>query len=260
MRDLRLRADVSTYDVEALQLRVSRRNLGRAEKGEALLNWATWEKIAKLCSATEEELDLIEGMAKRADEKGWWEQRGRNLRPGFQRFASLELEADRINIYETETVAGLVQTDEYMRALFAMNPLLENTDDLPHMERFRLRRQTKVLGRNPAPQLKLLMPEGVLRREVGGAKALGRQLEHLALVNRRPNIEMRVLTFKSGAHSAMVGSFNLLEFDSADDADTVCVDSLDGSRYVEAQEVVDRFRIAFNATFDQACSLEEVLE
>lgn len=258
MRELRKRAGVSTYDVEALQLRVSRRTLGRAEKGETLLSWANWEKIAERCNASRSELAFIEGKAKQADQKGWWEEYRGGMPPQFQRYVALETAADRIRVYESESVVGLCQTMAYMQASFDMNPMVDN-DSMPQMIDLRTRRQTNVLRSRGGPSIKLLMTEGAIMSKVGGAQVYTRQLERLLEINERPRAEILVLTNESGVVALMTGAFTLLEFNDIAEADTVYVESIDGCRYVESRSVVDRYRMVFEVALQQAVPLEEFL-
>lgn len=254
MKRMRDRAGVSAYAIEADQI-INARTLGRAEKGESLLNWPTWEAIGKKCGATPDELDHIEQMARKAGEKGWWEEHKGGMPPKFQRFVSLEADAARMDIMETEVITGLFQTVDYMRGVLAVSPFLDPAE-IPAKLAFRERRAVETVDRDNPPVIRLVLTEGALLREVANAEAHARQLEHLQALAERPNIEIRVLRHSAGAYPTS-GAYTIVEFEDNDDADTVYLESSDGGRYVENPDVVGRYRTIFRAAFDRATPLQE---
>jgi uncharacterized protein DUF5753 len=74
----------------------------------------------------------------------------------------------------------------------------------------RLERQ-KILDRNAPPVVTAILDESVLRRPVGGAEIMAKQLDQLIELARRPNIRIHVLTYEQSARCHLDGPFNLLE-------------------------------------------------
>ena len=81
-------------------------------------------------------------------------------------------------------VPGLLQTEEYARAILSARPD-GNLDDLDEQVAARLARQA-ILDRTGAPQLWCILDEGVLHRAIGGSKVMRSQLYRLAEVAGHP--------------------------------------------------------------------------
>lgn len=88
------------------------------------------------------------------------------------------------------------------------------------------------------------------------------QLEHLAQLTTRPNIEIQVLPFAAGAHSAVDGSFTILDYPSefVGDPGTVHVANRRESNYYESSDELRDFRNAFERLQAQADSPERSRE
>ncbi|MDG9701405.1 helix-turn-helix transcriptional regulator [Streptomyces sp. DH37] len=127
----------------------------------------------------------------------------------FQGMAALEKEAIELVMYDTLVVNGLLQTEEYMRALLGMRrpPLDPETIEL--RVAVRLARQ-EALDRRPAPLLSFVMDESVLRRQYGGKDVLRRQLEHLLLAGQKQNAELQVMPLDCEESSGVDGPFTVV--------------------------------------------------
>ena len=99
--------------------------------------------------------------------------------PGwFQQWAGIEAQATVLRWYEPLVVPGLLQTEEYARAILSARPD-GNLEDLDEQVAARLARQA-ILDRTGAPQLWCILDEGVLHRAIGGSKVMRSQLYRLA--------------------------------------------------------------------------------
>ncbi|ADI06365.1 hypothetical protein SBI_03244 [Streptomyces bingchenggensis BCW-1] len=110
----------------------------------------------------------------------------------FQGMATLEKECIELVSYDTLVVKGLLQTEEYMRALLAMRRPVLDQDTIEQRVAARLARQD-IFERWPAPLLSFVMDESVLRRWYGGKGVLRGQLEHLHLIGQKRNVEIQVM-------------------------------------------------------------------
>ena len=88
----------------------------------------------------------------------------------FQQWADIEAQATVLRWYEPLVVPGLLQTEEYARAILSARPD-GNLDDLDEQVAARLARQA-ILDRTGAPQLGCILDEGVLHRAIGGSKVM----------------------------------------------------------------------------------------
>jgi transcriptional regulator with XRE-family HTH domain len=128
----------------------------------------------------------------------------------FRDAARLEGEAVEIHLYDTHLVNGLLQTEEYARAVFAMwQPLL---DEAVIEERVaaRLARQ-EIFARRPTPHLGFVIEESVLLRPIGGKATWRGQLEHLMLIAEKRNVVIQVMPLSRQEHAGLAGPFTLME-------------------------------------------------
>lgn len=127
----------------------------------------------------------------------------------FRGMAKLEKEAIELLAYDTLVVKGLLQTEEYMRALLAMRrpPLDQETID--QRVTARLARQA-IFDRRPSPLLSFVMDESVLRHRYGGQNVLRGQLEHLLVIGQNRNIEIQVMPTDCEDNAGLNGPFTVV--------------------------------------------------
>jgi transcriptional regulator with XRE-family HTH domain len=124
----------------------------------------------------------------------------------FQGMAQLEKEAVELLMYDTLVVNGLLQTEEYMRALLNNRrpPLAPETIEQRVVAR--LARQD-IFDRRPAPLLSFVMDESVLRRRYGGRDVLRGQLEQLLLIGQNRSVEIQVMPLACAESAGGDGPF-----------------------------------------------------
>lgn len=121
------------------------------------------------------------------------EELARSQYPAFFRDAArLEAEALELFLYAVSAVPGLLQTEEYTRALLAMRRPLLDEDIIEQRVLSRIARQ-QVLNRWPAPLISFVIEEAVLRRPFGGKPVLRGVLEQILLVGRQRSVEIQVM-------------------------------------------------------------------
>jgi transcriptional regulator with XRE-family HTH domain len=126
----------------------------------------------------------------------------------FREFAAYEAEAVTIWTFQHSLVPGLLQTEDYARAVLERHPNVASEQVAERLVA-RLTRQV-VLEREEPPLLWVLLDENVLHRDVGGAKIMQGQLAQLAAMARRPNITIQVIPGE-GAHVGLTGAFDMAE-------------------------------------------------
>ncbi|MFF3623091.1 helix-turn-helix transcriptional regulator [Streptomyces sp. NPDC002467] len=144
----------------------------------------------------------------------------------FQAFAELEVRATNISSFQPQLVYGLLQTEEYARAVLRAG-WGENLDDAVAA---RLERQ-RILSRERPPFVWVVLDEAVLHRPFGSREIMRRQLDRLLDFQDRREVRIQVLPFSAGQHPATVGAFTVLRFDA--DPDVVYAESY-GSSHVKA--------------------------
>ncbi|MBT2444146.1 helix-turn-helix domain-containing protein [Streptomyces sp. ISL-36] len=130
--------------------------------------------------------------------------------PGFfRRYAQLEPGAVELHAYDTHMIKGLLQTEEYARAVFRMwRPLLDE-ETVEQRVAARMERQ-KLFARRPAPLLSFVVEEHVLRRPLGGREVSRGQLEQLLLYGHMRNVELQVMPTGREEHAGLAGPFTLI--------------------------------------------------
>ncbi|CAL9437822.1 helix-turn-helix domain-containing protein [Streptomyces sp. enrichment culture] len=129
----------------------------------------------------------------------------------FQPYAEMEANAAYISTYQAQLVYGLLQTEEYARAVLGVED--GNVDEKVAA---RLERQ-RILQRDKPPALWVVLDEATLLREIGGQDIMRDQLAHLLTFAAAPWVQIQVLPLATGQHAGMMGTFTLLRFDADPD-------------------------------------------
>ncbi|MEU1347619.1 Scr1 family TA system antitoxin-like transcriptional regulator [Streptomyces sp. NPDC005775] len=130
----------------------------------------------------------------------------------FQPYAEMEARATYISTYQAQLVYGLLQTEEYARAILATGM----PDDLDGLLAARMERQ-RILVRERPPLAWAVLDEAVLHRPIGGHEVMRAQLVRLLEFAAHRWMRVQVLPFSAGEHSSLAGSFTAMRFDDAPD-------------------------------------------
>ncbi|MFJ1816667.1 MULTISPECIES: helix-turn-helix domain-containing protein [unclassified Streptomyces] len=130
----------------------------------------------------------------------------------FQPYADMEAKAAYISTYQSQVVYGLLQTEEYARAVLATGM----PDDLENQVAARMERQ-RILEREHPPLIWVILDEAVLHRPIGGRDVMRRQLLHLLEFADHRWMRIQVLPFAAGEHASLAGSFTTMRFESDPD-------------------------------------------
>ncbi|MGW2568192.1 helix-turn-helix domain-containing protein [Streptomyces sp. NPDC001537] len=125
--------------------------------------------------------------------------------------ADLEARAVEMLLYGNHNVHGLLQTEEYTRALLATWRPAYSPDQLERMVAARMARKS-VFERSPAPELGFVLEEVTLRRPIGDTMVLRRQLEHMLKVARLPFVELQIMPTSCANHPGTGGLIEVLKF------------------------------------------------
>jgi transcriptional regulator with XRE-family HTH domain len=238
----RLRTEMGLTREEAAEaIRASEWKIHRLENGQVGFKDRDIVDLLRLYQVTDpEEVAEFVTLAREANSPGWWRHYGDLLPSWFRTYVDLEAAAALIRTYEGQFVPGLLQTDDYMRAVVRGAHLEDNSEEVGRRVRLRMARQT-LLTREQPPRLWAVVDEAALRRPVGGREVMRGQLERLLEANKLPNVTLQVLPFAAGAHAAMVGSFSILRFGDQELPDVVYLEHLTSASYLNKSEEVDRY-------------------
>jgi transcriptional regulator with XRE-family HTH domain len=238
----RLRTEMGLTREEAAEaIRASEWKIHRLENGQVGFKDRDIVDLLALYEVTDpEEVAEFVTLAREANTPGWWRHYGDLLPSWFRTYVDLEAAATLIRTYEGQYVPGLLQTDDYMRAVVRGAHLEDNNEEVGRRVRLRLARQT-LLTREQPPRLWAVVDEAALRRPVGGREVMRGQLERLLEASELPNVTLQILPFAAGAHPAMVGSFSILRFGDQELPDVVYLEHLTSASYLSKTEEVDRY-------------------
>ncbi|MFB7085906.1 helix-turn-helix domain-containing protein [Streptomyces sp. NPDC056296] len=125
--------------------------------------------------------------------------------------AKMESRAVESLSYGSHNLHGLVQTEEYARALLRTRRPALTEEELERAVAARMARKA-IFDRVPVPELSFVQEEVTLRRPVGGKMVLRRQLEHLLEVARLRHVEIQVMPTSRGDHPGTGGRIQVLKF------------------------------------------------
>ena len=258
LRRLRETANKTHEDVAAAHI-ASPTTMWRIETGKVAVKPGVIWALAHLYEASPDETDVLVSLAAGTREEGWWEDYGGAVPEWVGLYAGLEAACTTLYDYQCELIHGLLQTEDYARAVTRSNPSLSE-EVVEQRVAFRMGRQHAVFNRSDPGRVVSVMTAGVLRLVVGSREVMEAQIAHLLALTQGGGVEVRVLTETDGVHSAMRGPFTIMDFDDPDDPSLVYVETLVGSRYMERPEHVAEFRGAFRHIQAQAVSLEEYID
>lgn len=166
------------------------------------------------------------------------------LSPEFLTYLDFEASAVTRRNYENTLVPGLLQTEEYARAILLGTYELSEKDVERHWK-VRQRRQEIHQSDDP-PRMWFILDEDVVRRRVGSPRTMRRQLEQLKEWGGADHITIWIIPFSAGAHPGMRGPFVLLEFAEDIDDDLVHLEQTTGELTTrddpeETTQYLDRF-------------------
>ncbi|MFC9624477.1 Scr1 family TA system antitoxin-like transcriptional regulator [Streptomyces sp. NPDC056930] len=127
----------------------------------------------------------------------------------FRDYARVEAHAVALHIYSTQAVPGLLQTEDYARAVFTQRRPLLDEQTIEKRVADRMDRQ-RIFDRWPAPTFSYVLEEAVLERPIGGQAVHRQQLQRLLSAGRMRTVELQVMTTEREEHPSLDASFTLL--------------------------------------------------
>jgi hypothetical protein len=239
LRRLRETAGYSRYDA-GYTIRASESKMRRLETGQVGFKERDVADLLTLYGVTsdverQQFLDLVH----QSNQQGWWHPYTDLIPKWFEDYVGLEEAASRIQTYEVMFVPGLLQTEEYARAVAGHGELRPTAAEIDRRVELRRRRQKILVGPN-APKLWAIVDEAVLHRPLGGEHVLRDQIGHLIEMTALPNISVQIVPYpKSGA--AAESAFTLLRFAEPELPNVAYVEHVGGALYVEKFEEIELY-------------------
>ncbi|HWU06787.1 MAG TPA: helix-turn-helix transcriptional regulator [Streptomyces sp.] len=125
-------------------------------------------------------------------------------------FLDLEREALALSFYENQVLPGLLQREDYARAVFGSRVPAFSEDGINAQVATRLGRQA-ILRSSTPPTVSFIIAEAVLLDRLGGDKVRRNALRHLRQCSSLPGITLQIMPIGRQSHAALDGPFVLLE-------------------------------------------------
>lgn len=260
----RLRGSGRTGTTVAKALGWSPAKVSRYELGQGSFPLEEIEKLLDYYGVTGPRRAQLLDLAAEANERGWWEDYADALSPQYMELIGLEAEAATELVWQAVAVPGLLQTEEYARAIHTAHQqaVLEPPGIFERRVAARMIRQQVLTARNPPLELSTVIDESVLLRRIGGREVMFQQLRHLAEMAQLPNVELRIHPFQResslAADSFIV--FGFPEDKSGKLGDVVSTEGVSDELRVEGETDTYMFRLIFGAFLKASLSPQESRE
>lgn len=249
LRQLRIDAGRSIEEA-AGELMCSVAKISRLETGGRGVQPRDVRDLCRFYGVSDQVRDELIQAAQEARKPGWW-QDFRTLEEQVATLIGLEDAAAEVFMVDALRMPGLFQTEEYSRALIPqLRPNGELTQRwLDETVESRRRRQERVVS--GGLHFHSVMDEAVLRRPVGNAGVMRRQIERLSTEARRENVTLQIIPFARGPHPGLEGSFQLFTFPEGRLSDVVFLEGLGGQFFVDKVNDVEHYHRVFHDVADR---------
>ncbi|MFE3148786.1 Scr1 family TA system antitoxin-like transcriptional regulator [Streptomyces sp. NPDC059218] len=215
------------YDADDEESAAVLRTIGRVVKSCRERNRLTQAELGAAIGYSEEQVSSVE-RGRRAPSEVFLEKADRVLEAGgliaglkkdaeearfpkkVRDLAKLEAKAVEICTYDNSVVNGLLQTAEYLKAVFGSRRPAFTEEEVERLVAARLARQRIIGEKGMIPAFNFVQDEAALRRPVGGKMVLRRQLERLLEIGQMRNVEVQVLPLDREDNAGLDGPFHLL--------------------------------------------------
>ncbi|MET8296805.1 Scr1 family TA system antitoxin-like transcriptional regulator [Streptomyces sp. NPDC005180] len=254
LRKIRESAGISMTDAAA-QLSTDRTNMSNVESGrfgvssERVRTWASHYGCPDPA--------YVDALAAMADERGrgWWDDYRDELPASLLDLCELEHHASALRSVQIMHMPGLLQTEEYARAVFEEAvPPMRPVDQRRYLS-LRMRRRD-VLDRKETLTCTFLIHEAALRMRFGTRKVRANQLENLLKQSERDNVTVRVITFEAGGFPN-AGGPTLYAYGPVPQLDTVHTDVPTGTVLLDAETRLANYRAVLDRTEERALDPEQ---
>jgi transcriptional regulator with XRE-family HTH domain len=193
----------------------------RIESGTVNISTNDLRALMAFYGVPEETTEALVQLAKAARGPTPWAAWRNDVSPEYLAFLGYESSASIIRNFEPVLVPGLLQTEEYARTVLEA---IEPADKVDSLVDLRIQRQELLVRPNP-PKVNLALDEAVIRRRVGGADVMRRQIRRILDVAQEPHVTVRVVPFAHGMYPRLRVPYVLFEFKADEDEDVLYVEN-----------------------------------
>jgi transcriptional regulator with XRE-family HTH domain len=235
-----------TPEQAGYEIRGSRSKISRLEHGRVGFKERDVEDLLTLYGVTDpQDRAGMLSLAQRANTPGWWARYHDIIPDWLEPYLGLEMAASLIRNFELQFVHGLLQTEDYARAVTSLGFGPHAADQVERRVRLRMQRQDVLTDSDP-PRAWFVIDEAALRRPIGGRQVMRAQMKHLLDVASLPQITLQVVPFRHGGHAGAGGAFTILRFAAPDLPDVVYLEQLTSALYLDDRKDVDHYMEVMN--------------
>ncbi|WP_213006173.1 helix-turn-helix domain-containing protein [Paractinoplanes toevensis] len=239
--------------------------LARIEKGEVTVQPLEVRALLTYYGVDDpDEMAALARLSHASRARQWYSKH--RLAGDFQRFVAYESEASTINVWQLLFMPGMLQTEEYARAVTGLSTR-RSPDDKETLARVKLRMDRQQAFRErlvkpEPPRIVAVIDESVLRRPIGGPDALRRQLTHLLDLAAQPEAyTIAVIPLEMTHQSGIGGNFELLQFDTGQHGDVLFVEAANGfDSLTTASDATSLFRDILKDLLDYGRTGDDAIE
>jgi transcriptional regulator with XRE-family HTH domain len=244
-----------TIDEVGDKLECSASKISRIETGHVGVTPRDVRDMLELYPIDADQREALVQLAREARKKGWWHAYNEVFTGSF---VGLESDASSLHAHQALLVPGLLQTEDYTRAVHKAIRPDQPDEEIERRVLARLARQ-KLLADPQPPEYWAIIDEAVLHRVVGGPEIMRAQLNRLIEAADLPHVTLQVVPFGAGAHAGMEGPFLILGFPEQADPDVVYVENTTTGSYLEEPSDVYRYTLMFDHLRASALNTSETL-
>ncbi|MBA0053953.1 XRE family transcriptional regulator [Streptomyces sp. AJS327] len=245
LRILRDRLGLTTEEV-GTHLNCHNSKVSRVELARRMCTRKDFAALMELYEVDEEKRAELTELATRAMQRipPWWEAYADVISANYAEFLAYEAEAVRCFEYQPLLIPGLLQTQDYARAITGPGFAALGPDQIDSLTEVRMRRQERI-GDRASLALDAVVTEAALRLQVGGRDVMRAQLRHLASIASMKDITFRVIPFSAGENGASTGAFTLFSSGQGVDPDVVFMESAEATTFRDDALVLRRLNRLF---------------
>jgi transcriptional regulator with XRE-family HTH domain len=249
LRRLRRHMHLTGKDVTA-RFGWSEAKLSRIENGLARVKRSDLDAFMDLYAVTEPHRSELIALAEESRQADLLEEFEGGLPEGHAQFLRAEQEAEAMWNWEPQVVPGLLQIENYTRAVLQLWPgiFARPQAGIERRVETRLLRQS-LLSKTPPLELSFVIDESVLLRGFAAGPVMHDQLTHLAEMSEHPNIELRILPL-AGNQVIGTGAFVYFRFPPVHGVpapDAVAFEHLQDTTFIESEQDVHTYQLVYNA-------------
>jgi uncharacterized protein DUF5753/uncharacterized protein DUF397/helix-turn-helix protein len=258
-RRLRQQREVAGRTIRSVQdaKLFSESKVARIEAGKVPVRVGDVWTLCRFYQAGNEMTDALADLCESANRDGWCADYSTATIEWLDLYLALEENCNAFSTYHPALVPGLLQTDDYARAvLLAAKPLEEN---LFHRQLGLRGRRGRRAPDHPDRPIRVVLGAGSLSLVIGSTAVMTQQIAHLRELDTRDNVDIRVLPWDAGPHAGLNGMFTIMDFDDPNDPSVVYLESLIGFRYLDLVHQISTYRNTFTSLAQQAIPIAEYL-